>query len=94
MPEEVPLHSFRIRELLAEKSRKEGRRISMKDLAAATGITPQVLSKMNDVKGYVTNTRYVEELCRFFGVTPAELFVFNPPVSPASHPGGPGPNRP
>lgn len=74
------MHSFRIRELLAEKSRMEGRRISLKDVAAATGITSQVLSKMNDPRGYVTNTGYLEALCRYFGVSPAKLIMFDPPI--------------
>lgn len=55
----------------------------MRDLSTATGISPQVLSKMNDPKGYVTNTAYVEKLCRYFGITPTELFAFDRPVDPA-----------
>ncbi len=77
------MHSFRLRELLEELGRRQGRRLSMRDLSAATGISPQVLSKMNDPKGYVTNTAYVERLCRYFGITPTELFAFDRPVNPA-----------
>ena len=37
---------------------------------------------MSDPKGYVTNTRYIEALCRFFGVQPNELFAFGKPIEP------------
>ncbi len=76
----INMHSFRIRELLEELGRRQGRRVSMRELSIATGISTQVLSKMNDPRGYVTNTAYVEKLCHFFGVGPSELFVFQPTV--------------
>lgn len=74
------MHTMRIKALMEEQSQRRGRRLSLKEVSERTGISSTVLSKMTDPKGYVTNTRYIEALCRFFGVMPNDLFVFNPPI--------------
>ena len=78
-------HRFRLRNLIAEWERKNNMRLSMVRLSEVTKIAPGTLSKICDPKGYVTNTRYIEELCRFFGVTPNDLFEFVPEIDPKGH---------
>ena len=57
---------FRLQELLAEKQFKEGRRVTLTELSAATGISRVTLSKMVNVRGYGTLTDHLDRLCRFF----------------------------
>ena len=66
------MHTYRLRELIAAWERENGRRLSVKKLAEETGISAPTLSKMTSPKGYVTNTRHIEALCRFSQVTPNE----------------------
>ena len=70
---------YRFRELLAEKERRENRRIHISDVAEATGIRPQVLSGLNSpTRQVVTNTAYLEALCHYFPCTPNDLLVIDP----------------
>ena len=77
---DVPMHTFRIKELVAAWERTHGRRLHLKELAERTGIASYTLCRMMRPSGYVTNTRYVETLCRFFEVTPNDLMFFSPPL--------------
>lgn len=72
---------YRIQELLADKHFREGRRITIKELAEATGISRVTLSKMVNQIGYGTLTDHLDKLCRFFGCTISELaeYVPDPP---------------
>jgi DNA-binding Xre family transcriptional regulator len=76
------MHGYKLRDLIAVWEREQGRRLSLKELAEATGIARPTLSKMVNPKGYVTSTRNIERLCRFFRVSPAELIYFDPPILP------------
>jgi DNA-binding Xre family transcriptional regulator len=58
---------FRIMELLADKQFKEGRRITLIELAKATGINRMTLSRMINAKGYSTVTDNLDRLCEYFG---------------------------
>ena len=71
---------FRFQELLAQKSRRENRRITRAEIAEATGISIQVLSSLaSPDRKIVTNTAFVESVCRYFGCKIDELIVFDPP---------------
>jgi len=76
------MHGFRIRSLIEEWEFRHGRRLSLQELSQATAIKAQTLSAMSNPQGYTTNSRYIETLCRFFGVTPNDLFKFCPPLGP------------
>ena len=69
---------YRIQELLADKHFREGRRITLKELAEATGISRVTLSKMVNQIGYGTLTDHLDKLCRFFGCTIGELAEYVP----------------
>lgn len=72
---------FRIGRLLQDREAAEGRSIAWREIAEATGISPEVLSSLASPRGAPpTNTRYVEALCRYFKVTPAEMLELYPPL--------------
>ena len=78
------VYSYRIKELKRAWERQHGGPLTMRDLSKATGISAPTLSRLTDLKGYVTNTRYIASLCLFFGVKPSELMMecphpFDPP---------------
>jgi len=69
---------FRLSELIADKQFKEDRRITMIEVAAATGINRMTLSRMLNQKGYSTVTDNLDRLCEYFGCQIGELAVHVP----------------
>lgn len=69
---------FRVTELMAEKQFKEGRRITLVEVAAATGINRMTLSRMVNQKGYSTVTDTLDRLCTYFGCEVGDLAVHVP----------------
>ena len=69
---------YRIQELLAEKHFRDGRRITLKELADATGISRVTLSKMVNQRGYGTLTDHLDRLCQFFNCQLSELAEYVP----------------
>ncbi len=69
---------YRIQELLAEKQFKEGRRVTLMELAEATGISRVTLSKMVNQRGYGTLTDHLDKLCAFFGCRIEQLAEYIP----------------
>ena len=58
---------YHIQELIADKQFKEGRRITLLELAEATGISRVTLSKMVNQRNYGTLTDHLDKLCSYFG---------------------------
>lgn len=78
---------FRIRELVAERERELGRRLPLREISEATGVSPQVLSNLgNPARRTATNTRFVEALCRYFRCDVAELMELRPPADDEATP--------
>ncbi len=72
---------YRFRELLAEKERQEGRRIPLREISEATEVGVGVLSSLGSPqRRIVTNTRYLEAVCRYFGCGIEELVAFTPEI--------------
>ncbi len=71
---------YRIQELLADKQFKEGRRVTLLELAEATGISRETLSKMVNQRGYGTLTDHLDKLCKFFGCRLEQLAEYVPDV--------------
>ena len=67
---------FRLRELMAEKSFREGRRVSFEEISQVTGINRTTLSKMANVRGYNTGTKNLDYLCKYFGCKVCELVEY------------------
>jgi len=67
---------YKLGELLEKKQFQEGRRISIQEVAAATGINRTTISKILNHKGYVTGTDILDKLCIFFGCQISDLIEF------------------
>ncbi len=59
---------FRLKELIADKEFKEGRRITFDEIAKATGVHRTTLSRIANQKGYNTTTEVLDKLCAYFEV--------------------------
>jgi len=69
---------FKLKEALAEKSFREGRRVSLDDVKSSTGINKSTLSRISTVRGYNTTTDNIDKLCRFFGCSVDKLMEYVP----------------
>lgn len=58
---------FRLKELVADKTFNEGRRVTLEEVSKETGIHRTTLSKMANQKGYNTTTDNIDKLCNYFG---------------------------
>ena len=57
---------FKIKERIADKEFKDDRRVTIGEVADATGIHRMTLSKMINQRGYNTGTENLDKLCAFF----------------------------
>ncbi|MQY52392.1 helix-turn-helix transcriptional regulator [Rhodocyclus tenuis] len=58
---------FRLKELIAEKEFREGRVVTLVEIAGATGIHRMTLSKLANHRGYNPSADVLDKLCGFFG---------------------------
>ncbi|WP_417832805.1 helix-turn-helix domain-containing protein [Terasakiella sp.] len=65
-----------LKELIADKEFKEGRRITLAEIAQETGLHRATLSKLANQKGYNATTDVLDKLCVYFSVELGELAVF------------------
>lgn len=61
------------RQQLDEKSFRDGKRITIGDVAEQTGISRATITRIANVPGYNTNTDTINLLCGFFECEPGEL---------------------
>ncbi|MEH6652218.1 MAG: helix-turn-helix transcriptional regulator [Motiliproteus sp.] len=64
---------FRFKELLADKSFKENRRVTIEEVARETGVHRTTLSKISNKNGYSTTTEVLDSLCEYFGCEISEI---------------------
>jgi len=64
---------FRLKELMADKGFKENRRVTLDEVAKATGVHRTTLSKIANQRGYNTTTEILDKLCEFFEVEVGEV---------------------
>ena len=57
---------FKLKELLAEKEFREGRVITMVEVANQTGIHRMTLSKLSNNRGYNPSADVLDRLCKYF----------------------------
>ena len=79
---------FRIQELMAEKQFRDGRRITVSEISAATGINRVTLSKMINQRGYSTVTDTLDKLCAFFDCSIEQLAEYIPESDKPTPPTG------
>lgn len=69
---------YHLKELMADKAFKEGRRVTYDDIIEQTGISRATLSKMANIKGYNTTVGVIESLCRYFGCDISDVITLVP----------------
>lgn len=69
---------FKLKEMIANKEFAEGRRITIGEVADATGIHRMTLSKMINHRGYNTGTDNLDKLCEYFNCQIEELIEYIP----------------
>ncbi|GAA3895786.1 hypothetical protein GCM10022228_03440 [Halomonas cibimaris] len=69
---------FRLKEMLAEKGFQENRRVTLDEVAKATGIHRTTLSKIANQRGYNTGTEQVDRLCAYFDCRVEEIIEYVP----------------
>jgi putative transcriptional regulator len=64
---------FKLAEQIEKKQFRESRRITIQEVAEATGINRMTLSKILNHRGYSTGTDILDKLCAYFGCRLEEL---------------------
>jgi len=64
-----------LKQMLDEKCFRERRRITLNEVAEATGISRPTLTRIANTPGYNTNTDTVAALCKYFACAPGDLLV-------------------
>ena len=68
---------FRLKELIEAKAAREGRKITMQDVASETGVNRTSLTKMANPKyRHSTTTATIEMLCDYFKCDVGDLMVY------------------
>jgi len=67
---------FLLKEIISERSFKEGRRITLEEVSKETGIHRSTLSKIANQKGYNTTTDNLDALCRYFQCELKDIAVY------------------
>ncbi|MDP3529451.1 MULTISPECIES: helix-turn-helix domain-containing protein [Methylicorpusculum] len=67
---------FKLKELLAEKSFREGRKITLEEVSNVTGVNRTTLSKINNPLGHNTTTNNLDSLCKFFDCQISDLVEY------------------
>lgn len=68
---------FRIKELIAEKEKRENRKVTQLEISQHTGVNRTSLSKMQnpDMK-YSATTSAIDALCRYFDCKIEDILVY------------------
>ncbi|MDB5968317.1 MAG: hypothetical protein JWQ90_767 [Hydrocarboniphaga sp.] len=69
---------FKLRELMAEKQFREGRLLTINEVASDADVSRITLSRLLNQKGYGTGTETLDRLCRYFGCRIEDLAEYVP----------------
>lgn len=72
---------FKLRERIADMEFKERRRVTIQEVAAATGLSRMTLSKLINEHGANIQTDALDRLCRYFGCGLDQLVEYVEDVS-------------
>ncbi|ASM54354.1 putative transcriptional regulator [Pseudoalteromonas nigrifaciens] len=67
---------YNLKELIAAKSLKEGRKITLDEVANAAGVNKAAMSKMANNNNYSTTTRTLDALCAYFDCKIEEIITY------------------
>jgi len=77
---------YKLKELIADKEFRERRRVTVQELAQATGITRNTLSKMLNQHGASVRSENFDRLCAYFDCRIEELVGYVPDAAVAETP--------
>jgi DNA-binding Xre family transcriptional regulator len=69
---------FKLGEMIEKKQFADGHRISITEIATATGLNRMTLSKILNQKGYGTGTETIDRLCSYFACKVEDLMEHIP----------------
>jgi len=69
---------FKLGEMIEKRQFSEGRRLTINEIATATGLNRMTLSKILNQRGYGTGTETIDRLCQFFDCKVEDLMQFIP----------------
>lgn len=69
---------FKLGEMIERKQFAEGRRLTINEVATATGLNRMTLSKILNQKGYGTGTDTIDRLCLYFNCRVEDLMEHVP----------------
>ena len=64
---------FKLKQQIADREFREKRRVTIQEIAEATGVNRMTLSKMINQHGAVIRTDVLDRLCEFFGCEIGDL---------------------
>jgi DNA-binding Xre family transcriptional regulator len=67
---------FKLGEMIEKKQFVEGRRVTINEVANATGLNRMTLSKILNQKGYGTGTETIDKLCQYFQCEVRDLMEY------------------
>ena len=67
---------FKLGEMIEKKQFGEGRRVTINEVANATGLNRMTLSKILNLKGYGTGTETIDKLCQYFQCEVRDLMEY------------------
>lgn len=76
---------FKLAEQIEKKQFRESRRITIQEVAQATGINRMTLSKILNHRGYSTGTDNLDSLCAYFACELTDLAEYVADELPAGH---------
>ena len=77
---------YKLKELTADKEFRERRRVTIQEVAQATGITRNTLSKMLNQHGASVRSENLDRLCAYFDCQIAQLVEYVPDGATAAGP--------
>lgn len=69
---------FKLGEMIEKKRFADGQRVSISEIATATGLNRMTLSKILNQKGYGTGTETIDKLCGYFACRVEDLMEHLP----------------
>lgn len=67
---------FKLGEMIEKRQFVEGRRVTVNEIATATGLNRMTLSKILNQRGYGTGTDTIDRLCQYFGCKVEDLMEY------------------
>ena len=67
---------FKLAEMIERKQFAEGRRVTVTEIADATGLNRMTFSKILNQRGYCTSTETIDRLCAYFNCRVEDLMEY------------------